>query len=282
MTTIAFYLFLLCFIIQLAYWLIAFSRVAFVKKVENAAAPIADYPISIIVCGHNEGDNFQNFLPKVLNQKYPNFEVIVVNDRSTDNSANILDAFEKQYKQLRVIHLKDFDRTQLGKKFALTQGLKAAKNEVVLLTDADCYPSSDLWIQTMTNGLKKDKIIGIAYVPFDKRNTFLNKFLRYDKIYIATQYLSLALLGVPYMGAGANLIYRKALFFKSDGFNKHQHIASGDDDLFVSEVSNKENMAIVLDENSFIYCEPKETFKQFYHQKSRHISTRWHYKWDHQ
>lgn len=278
-TNIAFALFFICLIIQILYWIIIFSRVAFAK---SKPLKTADYPISVIICGYNEGHNFQQFLPKILEQKYPNFEVIVVNDRSTDNSAKILATFEKQHKHLSVIHLTDFDRVQRGKKTALTQGLKAAKYETVLLTDADCYPNSDLWIQTMANAVDADKIMGIAYVPFDKRPTFLNKFLRYDKIYIAIQYLSFALKGMPYMGAGANLIYRKALFFQSDGFKKHAHVASGDDDLFVSEVANKDNLAVVLQPESFIYCEPKDTFRQFYYQKSRHISTSWHYKIEHQ
>jgi cellulose synthase/poly-beta-1,6-N-acetylglucosamine synthase-like glycosyltransferase len=279
--TIAFILFLICLIIQMLYWIIIFSRVAFASS-KNHVTENANYPISVIICGYNEGHNFQQFLPKILEQKYPNFEVIVVNDRSTDNSAKILATFEKQHKQLRVINLTDFDREQRGKKTALTQGLKAAKYEIVLLTDADCYPNSNLWIQTMANAVDANKIMGIAYVPFDKRPTFLNKFLRYDKIYIAIQYLSFALAGMPYMGAGANLIYRKDLFFKSSGFKKHAHVASGDDDLFVSEVANKANLAIVLEPESFIYCEPKDTFQQFYHQKSRHISTSWHYKLHHQ
>lgn len=279
MTTIALYFFILCLIIQILYWIIIFSRVAFAKLPPVTSSNI---PISIIICGYNEGENFRQFLPKILEQDYPNFEVIVVNDRSTDNSTKILASFENQYKHLKVIHLTDFDRQQRGKKFALTQGLKAAKHDIVLLTDADCYPTSRNWIKTMVSGLGQQKIMGIAYVPFDKRPTFLNKFLRYDKIYIAIQYLSFALSGMPYMGAGANLIYRKELFFKSNGFKKHAHVASGDDDLFVSEVANKENLAIVLHPDSFIYCEPKETFPQFYHQKSRHISTSWHYKFHHQ
>jgi biofilm PGA synthesis N-glycosyltransferase PgaC len=286
--TITFALFLICLIIQISYWIIIFSRVAFAPPNNNPMAskeePVeaANYPISVIICGYNEGRNFQQFLPQILEQNYPNFEVIVVNDRSTDNSAKILEAFEKQHKHLRVINLTDYDRKQRGKKTALTQGLKAAKHETVLLTDADCYPNSNLWIQTMANAVDESKIMGIAYVPFDKRPTFLNKFLRYDKIYIAIQYLSFALAGMPYMGAGANLIYRKDLFFKSSGFKKHAHVASGDDDLFVSEVANKENLAVVLKSESFIYCEPKDTFQQFYHQKSRHISTSWHYKLHHQ
>jgi len=273
-----FYLFIICFAIQVLYWLILFSRVSFAKVQPTTPTSI---PISVIICGHNEAENFRNFLPQILKQHYPHFEVIVVNDRSTDDSSKILASFEKEYNQLRVINLTDFERKPKGKKFALKQGLTAAKHDIVLLTDADCYPRSDQWIATMASGLNQHKTMGIAYAPLDKRPTFLNRFLRYDKIYIAIQYLSFALVGMPYMGAGANLIYRKELFFKSNGFQTHTHLASGDDDLFVNEVASKKNLAVVLQPNSFVYCEPKETLQQFYHQKSRHISTSWHYKLHH-
>ncbi len=276
---ILFTLFISCLLVQIVYWVFMFSRVAFSREKRNGDD--ANYPISVVICGYNEGDNFRQFLPKIMEQQYPNFEVIAVNDRSTDDSELVLKQLAAKYSNLRILNLTDFERQQRGKKFALTQGLKAAKHEVVLLTDADCYPRSNRWIQTMANALKMGKTMGIAYAPFDKRPTFLNRFLRYDKIYIAIQYLSFALAGLPYMGVGPNLIYRKQLFFQSNGFKKHEHVASGDDDLFVSAVSNKDNLAVVLDENSLIYCEPKETFRAFYHQKSRHLSTSWHYKTHH-
>lgn len=282
MTTIAFYLFLLCLFLQIAFWLFVFARLAFAKKAAKTTLPKANFPISVIICGHNEGDNFQTFLPQILNQNYPNFEILVVNDRSTDNSANILDAFEKQYKQLRVIHLTDFERTKVSKKHALAIGIRAAKNEILLMTDADSAPNSVFWIQSMANKLSDNKSIVLGYVMFHQRETWIHKFIRYDKLNVAIQYLSFGLMGLPYMGAGPNLMYRKSLFIQADGFKKHEHIASGDDDLFISEVSNAKNTVVNLAENSFIYCEPKATFKQFYRQKSRHISTSWHYKWQHQ
>lgn len=274
------WLFITAIILQLGYWIIIFSKVAFVKV---PTQPIVqnDFPISVIICGYNEGHNFKKFLPQILEQDYPNFEVIVVNDRSTDDSEVILEQFKTQYAHLKVLNLKDFDRQQIGKKVALSKGLAAAKHEVVLLTDADCYPASNQWIQWMSSAVLSQDI-GIAYVPFDKRAGFLNRFLRYDKIYIAIQYLSFALWGIPYMGAGANLIYKKQLFFKNKGFERHKHIASGDDDLFISEVGKQQGIAVTLHHESFIYCEPKETWASFYRQKTRHISTSVHYNWYHQ
>ena len=277
--TITFYLFIFCLAIQLLYWLFIFSRVAF------ANIPISTFsnePVSVVICGHNEGSNYPKFLPKILEQDYPRFEVIVANDRSSDNSKYILDNLQKTYPHLRVIHLNDFDRQQIGKKHALTIGIKAAKNELILLTDADSYPRSNQWIKIMSAALVGKKSIGIAYAPFDKRPTFLNRFLRFDKLYIAIQYLSFGLVGCPYMGTGPNMIYCKRLFLQAKGFEKHAHLISGDDDLFVNEVADNENTAIILHPDSLMYCEPKETLKAFYHQKSRHLSTSWHYQLNHQ
>jgi len=258
-----------------------FSRVAFAKKTKESISYTADYPISVVICGHNEGENFKEFLPEVLSQKYPNFEVVVVNDRSTDNSTKILDDFEKQYNHLRVIHLNDFDRKIMSKKFALTIGIQKAKNNVLLMTDADSSPNSAFWIQSMANKMTENKSVVLGYVMFHRRTTWIHKFIRYDKFNIAIQYLSFGLVGLPYMGAGPNLMYKKDVFVQANGFKKHEHIASGDDDLFISEVSNSKNTAVNLESDSFIYSEPRETFKAFYTQKSRHISTSWHYKWYH-
>ena len=205
-------------VIQILYWVFIFSKVALFKvpqKLDSTKFP----PISVIICGHNEGHNFKKFLPQILEQDYPTFEVIVVNDRSTDDSEVILNQFQEQYKHLKTLHLKDFDRQLIGKKIALSKGLEVAQHEAVLLTDADCYPASNQWIKWMSTALNHHEI-GIAFVPFDRREGFLNRFLRYDKVYIAIQYLSFALWGIPYMGAGANLIYKKQLFFKNSGFGK--------------------------------------------------------------
>lgn len=280
MIQILLWIFISAVILQIVYWLVIFSKMAFANIPQSLPQRIFP-PISVIICGHNEGHNFKKFLPQILEQDYPNFEVIVVNDRSTDDSEAVLNGFKERYSNLKTLHLKDFDRQLIGKKFALSKGLAAAQHEAVLLTDADCYPASNQWIKWMSTALNRHEI-GIAYVPFDKRSGFLNRFLRYDKVYIAIQYLSFAFWNIPYMGAGANLIYKKQLFFKNKGFEKHKHIASGDDDLFISAVGKQQQVAITLHPDSFVYCEPKESWSGFYRQKSRHNSTSVHYNWYHQ
>ena len=248
---IVFYLFVGCVLVQIAFWLFAFSPLANFKV--NQLIPKHQPPLSVIICAYNEAHNLRLFLPKILEQIYPNFEVIVVNDRSTDDSTTVLNDFQKKYNHLKILHLTDYERTIRSKKFALTKGLEAANHEIVLLTDADCYPTSNQWIQKMAATIDAQKAIGIAYVPMDKRPTFLNLFIRYDKIYNAIQYLSFALLGIPYMGAGGNLIYKKSLFFKSKGFSNHKDLISGDDDLFISSVSNRNNTKVQLHPHSFIF-----------------------------
>lgn len=272
------YLFLICLVIQLAYWLVAFAPLA---NYQIRTKPVEPYPISVVICAYNEGYNLKRFLPIILEQVYDNYEVIVVNDRSTDDSEALLTAFQQQYSHLRVLHLKDFERTVRSKKFALTKGLEAATHEVVLLTDGDCYPASKQWVAQMAKMIDGQKAIGLGYMPADKRTGFLNLFIRYDKVYNTIQYFSFALLGIPYMGVGGNLIYKRDLFFKVQGFNQHQHLISGDDDLFISAVSNRHNTDVQLHPDSFIYCEPQPSWQRFYNQKTRHLSTSWLYKWYH-
>ena len=143
------------FIVQLYYYLVIFTRLAFFKQKETNEEML---PISVIICAKNERDNLLEFLPAYLNQDYPKFEVIVVNDNSVDDTEDVLRAFLLQYKTLKIVNVPDTDRFYGSKKFALTLGIKAAQYDNVLLTDADCKPASPDWIKLMSQYIKKKNI----------------------------------------------------------------------------------------------------------------------------
>lgn len=271
--------FLIITFIQLLYYLVVFIRLAFYKVVneENVSEIL---PISVIICAKNERDNLLQFLPEFLNQDYPTYEVIVVNDHSVDDTEDVLKAFTMQYKKLKVVNVPDNDRFYGSKKFALTLGIKAAQYGHVLLTDADCKPSSKNWIKWMSNYAAKKKII-LGFGAYEKQKGLLNKLIRFDTFFTAVQYLSLAICKIPYMGVGRNLAYDKELFFKNKGFSSHQHILSGDDDLFINEVADKFNTQIVLNKEAHTISVPKSTFKLWIRQKRRHLTTGKYYKFIH-
>lgn len=273
-------LFLLATLIQLAYWLFLFSRLIFYKEDEKKASDNRP-PVSVIICVRNEAENLKRFLPRFLTQEYPNFEILVVNDHSFDNSLDILLDFQNKYTNLRVINLQAYKKYS-GKKPALEAGIKAANFDILLLSDADCYPVSPYWIERMQSKIRGIITLGLGFSPYERRPGFLNAFIRFETIQAAIQYLSMAVVGFPYMGVGRNLIYKKSLFLQSAGFKGHYDLASGDDDLFVNAIASKDNTTIQLDPKSFVYSIPKSSFREFYYQKSRHLKTGKRYRPFHQ
>lgn len=231
-------------------------------------------PVSVIICAKNEDDNLTEFLPKILTQEFPlEFEVIVVNDCSTDNTENVIDEFAKIFPNLRKANIKEDNYYKHGKKFALLVGIKAAKFNRLVLTDADCVPASNQWLKEMATGFSFEKEIVLGYGAYEKQKGLLNKLIRFDAFIIAVQYLSAAIKNKAYMGVGRNLAYSKETFFANKGFAGHYHLTSGDDDLFVNEAATEKNVAVCISHNAITYSNAKKTFKEWSIQKARHITT---------
>ena len=247
------------------------------SKPEDEVKQDEKKPVSVIICARNEDDNLTEFLPKILTQDYPQFEVIVVNDCSTDNTENVIDEFAKIFPNLKKVNIKEDSYYKHGKKFAVLVGIKAASHEQLLFTDADCFPASEQWISGMSSGFTSAKEIVLGYGAYKKEPGLLNKLIRFDTFLIAANYLSAAIKGKAYMGVGRNLAYKKELFYKHKGFSKHYHIESGDDDLFINEACTQNNTAVVLSYSAFTYSIPKTTFLNWKRQKQRHLTTAPHY-----
>ena len=230
-------------------------------------------PVSVIVCARNEEDNLFNHLPVLLEQDYPEFEVIVVNDQSQDDSRHIIKAYQNTYSNLREIALEKNRHRKFGKKIPLTIGIKGAKHELIVVTDADCKPASDQWLKEMAKTFSSQKQMVLGYGPFTFEKGFLNKLIRFDMISIAITYLSFAKTGLPYMGVGRNMAYSRSLFMDNDGFKNHYHIASGDDDLFVRDVANRKNVAVNISPNTHVYSSAKTSWESWVTQKKRHYTT---------
>lgn len=234
-------------------------------------------PVSIIICARNEDDNLTEFLPKILVQDYPEFEVVVVNDCSIDNTENVIDEFAKIFPNLKKVNIKEDDYYKHGKKFAVMVGIKGAKYDNLLFTDADCFPASEYWLEEMSSGFVNKKEIVLGYGAYKKEKGFLNKLIRFDTFLIAANYLSAALKESAYMGVGRNLGYKKELFYKQKGFSKHYHIVSGDDDLFINQACTQENTNVVISPNAITYSLAKTSFLDWKRQKLRHLTTAPHY-----
>lgn len=260
----------------LGYYLLFFSKLAFYKF--PAQVNDEQPPVSVIIAARNEYHNLEKNLKAVLEQDYPNFEVIVVNDCSWDDSQKLLEYYQEVYPHLKICKLIEQEKYPTGKKFAITIGIKAAKNNHLLFTDADCMPASAHWIASIMQAYKPNAQIVLGFSPYQKKKGLLNLFIRYEGGLTALKYFCAALSNNAFMGVGRNLSYEKELFFKHKGFASHQHIMSGDDDLFVNEAANNYNVSIQINPDSFVYTAPKESFDAYSRQKSRHLSTGKYYK----
>lgn len=267
--------------IQLFYYIYFFGRLAFFKPKKRRTSQT--HPVSVIICAKDEAENLATFLPGALVQKYPTtHEVIVVNDNSTDDSKYVLQEYQRRFRHLQIIELKQAAHFIPGKKFPLSVGIKSAKHEIVLLTDADCIPASDKWIEKMQEQYDDGIDIVLGYSPFQRYKGLLNKLVRWEGFLTAVQYLSYASRGLPYMGVGRNLSYKKSAFFKHKGFSSFNHLPGGDDDLFINKASTKTNVGISIDPRTFAITKPPLTWQQWKKQKERHYSTSRYYKPIHQ
>lgn len=267
----------LSFLFQLWFLLRRVRPLAFYKNKNNNTE--FNKPVSVIVCAKNEAENLERFLPTLLEQDYPELEVVVVNDSSEDDSDMVLARLKAKYPHLYYTTIPKDRIFSHGKKLALTIGVKAAKYDYLLLTDADCRPAGTNWIRRMVApfaGPKTEMILG--YGGYSKEKGFCNLLVRYDTFFTAIQYLGFALSSKPYMGVGRNLAYTKQLFVNNNGVKNHAHILSGDDDLFVQQVIRKDNYAVSLDQEAQTLSIPPKTLRDWRNQKGRHLSTSSYYK----
>ena len=240
---------------------------------KNSPIANAKVPISVVICARNEAKNLLQNIPLIVNQKYYEFEILIVNDRSWDETKEVLEELEKKYACLRYIEVPDSDMYFQGKKFAQTLGIKAAKYEHMIFTDADCSPHSEYWLAAMSSPFSQNKSISLGYGGYRKKPGLLNLFARFETLNTGAHYLSRAFFNRAYMGVGRNLGYNKTLFFKHKGFYKHMHLPSGDDDLFINEAATSSNVGISFSKECITLSETKSTWTEWFFQKRRHYSS---------
>lgn len=244
------------------------------KKVKKDKVPFTQErpPVSIIIAAKNEEENIKEYLPVVLEQNYPKYEVIVINDASDDDTGIVLEELKEKYPHLRTSFVPEGTRNISSKKLAITLGVKAAQYDVLLFTDADCVPQSADWISLMMRNFTQGTEFVLGYGAYLKEKSFLNRMITFDTLFIASQYLGMARSGKPYMGVGRNMAYKKEVFFRLKGFSSNLDILSGDDDLIVNKAANRNNTRIESCLESITWSKPKKTFRVWYYQKTRHLS----------
>lgn len=234
--------------------------------------------VSIIVCARNEERNLRDYLLFLLNQDYPEFEIIVVNDESQDGTRESVEWYMVRDRRVRMTFVPFNAKVGSSKKLALTLGAKSAKYDILLLTDADCRPATTHWISSMVSPFQDPATeVVVGYGAYFVSDSALNRLIQYDTLFNGLHYLGAALTHRPYMGVGRNLAYRKDLFFSSGGFSSLMMVQAGDDDLFVNRVATRHNTTAVYAPESFTWSLPKTTWEDWFQQKRRHLGVSTYY-----
>ncbi|EAZ79528.1 glycosyltransferase [Algoriphagus machipongonensis] len=266
-------------IIQVIYLLVIFGRTAFSKPSKATNNPSKEEAVTILVSAHNEFKNLKTLIPKLFEQDYPNYEVLIVNDRSTDRTKRLLEEMMAIYPKLRSVTIKYTPNHVTAKKFAMTLGIKVTKNDIILLTDADCRPNSNQWVRKITAPVRENnKTFALGYSGYEKEKGFLNSWIQYETLLTVLYYFSFGLWKAPFMGVGRNLCYRRSFFMEVKAFKDLWHIEGGDDDLFVNKYATGRNTAVVLDPESNTTSIPKKTVKEYLVQKKRHLHAGKYYR----
>lgn len=268
---------ILCVILlmQVVYMILVFGKLAVYKpaKVEF----YKEDGVSVIVVAQNNLNFLQENLNYLLHQDYSNYEVIVVNDWSGDGTKDWLKQMQELYKHLKVVEIPlDFVKEH-GKKLALTLGIKAATNDILIFTDPNCKPNSKNWIRLIQKNYNPDTEMVLSYSSYSKDSGLLNSLIRYDNFFAGIQYISWALKKKAYKGTGRNLSYRKSTYLQNKGFSNYMHIPSGDADLFIKEVSTKTNTKLELHPDAFTLASPKTAFKDWLKYKRTRLSSNAYY-----
>jgi cellulose synthase/poly-beta-1,6-N-acetylglucosamine synthase-like glycosyltransferase len=261
--------------IQLYYYLHHFNAILrYRRKQDKGIVPFLETqpPVSVIICARNEFKHLQQFLPSILTQDYPQYEVIVINDGSTDSTEDLLRELSKKYPHLYHSFVPGLANVRSTKKLGLTLGIKAAQYDLLLFTDADCKPADKQWISHMARNFTHGTEFVIGYGGYIKTKGWVSRLISYDTLFIGLQSLGFALTGRPYMGVGRNMAYRKETFIREKGFSKSLNLQSGDDDLFVNGIANEYNTRVDISPESVTWSVPKESFDSWFRQKERHLS----------
>ena len=227
-------------------------------------------PLSVIIVAKDAANELQEHLPSILEQNYPEFEVIVIYDRSADDCDDVLKLLEDKYHNLYHTFIPDSARYISHKKLGITMGIKASRYDWLVFTESNCYPQSNQWLRQMARNFTPATEIVLGYSNYEKVPGWFNKKITFDTLLNSMRYLGMAVSGHPYMGTGRNLAYRKALYYKQKGFASHLNLQRGEDDLFINETAHAHNtrvesspeslMRIAMPKYKRIWCEEKISY----------------------
>lgn len=255
------------------YLIIAFLIIGFhrIKEDKNNQTP----PVSVVVAARNEEKNLVNCLKALLAQTYPKelTQVVVVDDRSSDRTPEILNKFKSQFPDMQTVQILNTPANISSKKYALQEGISKSTGELIFTTDADCLPSPE-WLSGTVPLFNEDVGLVMGFAPLEGQNNLWGKLLCLDSLAVAFVSAGATGWNVGVTCTGRNLAYRRCLFDEVNGFETIKHSLSGDDDLFLQSVKKHTQweIAFSLNPRTVVSSQAPENFSAFISQKRRHVS----------
>lgn len=235
--------------------------------------------VSVVIFAHNQADSLRKSLPYLLEQEYDDYEVVVVDYLSQDDTAYVLRVCTENYPNIKTYRFREDVNLFQGKKYPLSIGIKLASKEVILLTEPDCVPKSFDWIKQMVTNYGRGTEIVIGHTLLRGGKSLLNALQQYDNMTYNASFLASALMGIPYTASGRNLSYRRDFFFRCGGFIRHYPIRSGADDLFVNQNARKQNTTISVNNDAAVLYDAHPDFHHWHFDYSTRRSTYRYHSW---
>lgn len=276
-------LYLIFFIVQIFYYFFLFSKPYRHAANNSTGNDVIDESekelpgISIIITAKNEAENLRNNLPFILKQDYPNFQVVVVDNASSDSTDDVLSRFRYNHPNLYVTFIPIDSKTINDKKLALTLGIKAAKHDILLFTEPDTKPLSMKWIYEYAKTFDKGKDVVLGCCQIEINKSYFKNYMLYDNLFSGIKYSSMALAKKPYMGIGRNMAFRKDLFFEHKGFSSVLNIEDGEDNVFINRIATKENTAVIVSSDSMVVSNVVDSFSNWRSIKTKYLTTQKYY-----
>ncbi|MDR1951314.1 MAG: glycosyltransferase [Bacteroidales bacterium] len=227
-------------------------------------------PISVVIATRNEHDQVRHNLPFFLDQNYANFEVVVVIDDSDKDLVYIMNEFEKQYSNLKVVSFEWARNFFVSRKFAESVGIKSATHERILLSNITTRPASPDWIAQMSRTLSGNKKIVIGYHTLASKTSLAHAFIRFDTFFYTLRYLRATISGHPFTADSKNLAFDRSLFYDTKGVARFYNVNTGDEDMFVNKAATEVNTTIEIHPNAFVKGQQLTTFSEWFAMKVRH------------
>lgn len=236
-------------------------------------------PLSVILVAKDAASNLQKNLPAILEQDYPEYEVIVIYDQSPDDgSKDVLKRIQEKYPHLHYSFIPHSARYISHKKLGINVGIKASRHEWLVFTEPNCRPSGNQWLRNMASNFTSKTDIVLGYSNYERTQGWFNRKVTFDTLLNAMRYLGEAIERNPYTGCGRNLAYRKSLYYQQKGFASHLHLLRGEDDLFVNQAATGRNTRVEASPGSIMRITAPHYKKNWYEEKLSHAMTSRLYK----